>query len=154
MERGPAVSTLLRIAALLCCLLLADAAAAAEPRTMVLVVRSDSPIADLDSIEVRKLYLGIPVWRNGHALQPLLNRSSPQIQQIFLQTIVAMSEANYERRVLQMAIKFGRSTPRTYDDVQALEAAVRADEFAVTYMWSDQVQESARLKWLRVLWRE
>ena len=148
------MTTLLRIAAILLSLLLANVALGAEPRAMVLVVRSDSPIADLDSIEMRKLYLGIPVWRNGRALQPLLNRSSPQIQQIFLQTIVAMSETNYERRVLQMAIKFGRPTPRAYDDVQALAAAIRADELAVTYMWSDQAQDSARLKGLRVLWRE
>jgi hypothetical protein len=147
------VNALLRIAAILF-LLLPNSAVAAEPRTMVLVVRSDSPIPDLDSIELRKLYLGIPVWRNGRALQPLLNRTSPEIQQIFLQTIVAMSEANYDRRVLQMAIKFGRPPPRAFEDAQALEAAVRADELAVTYMWSDQAQERARLKRLRVLWRE
>lgn len=148
------MSTLLRIAALHLSLLLANAAAGAEQRTMVLVVRNDSPIADLDSIELRKLYLGIPVWRNGRALQPLLNRTSPQIEQVFLQTVVAMSQGNYDRRVLQMAIKFGRPPPHAYEDVQALAAAVRADEIAVTYMWSDQVQDHPRLKRLRVLWRE
>jgi hypothetical protein len=126
--------------------------AAAEDRALVLVVRSDSPIESIDSIELRKLYLGISVRRNGRTLQPLLNRTSLRLEQIFLQNIVAMSEASYERRVLQMAVKFGRPTPRAFTKPEELRTALLADSHAVTYMWSDET--GPELRALRILWRE
>lgn len=132
--------------------MLACTAPRAEQRALVLVARSDSPVVTLDSIELRKLYLGIPVWRNGRPLQPLLNRTSVRAEQVFLQTIVAMSAANYEHRVLQMAVKFGRPVPRSFRDLSQLQQALDADAYCLTYMWSDEAPADYRR--LRVIWRQ
>jgi hypothetical protein len=72
----------------------------AGQQTVVLVVRADSSVTDLDSLAVRKLFLGLPVLISGNPLHPVRNRTDPQLDEIFLQQIVAMSQSAYDRQVL------------------------------------------------------
>ena len=90
------VRRLVTIALLLC--LVAPARPASQ--AVVLVVRADSSVTEMDSLSVRKLFLGLPVLVNGSPLHPLRNRSDPLLDEIFLQQIVAMSQPSYDRQML------------------------------------------------------
>ena len=118
------------------------------------MVRADSSVTDLDSIAVRKLFLGLPVLINGKPLHPVRNRADQQLDEIFLQQIVAMSQSAYDRQVLiglnrQGSIRPAEVTAQT----RALEI-LYDDPSAVTFMWLRDVAHDPRVRVIRVLWSD
>lgn len=154
MERG-AVLTMRRLAPIFLALALAlPAAAAAATRQVVLVVNADGPIGKLDPIEIRKVFLGLPILRFAHALHPIRNTSDEQLEQVFLQDIVALSQSAYDRRVLGLILRQGKPRPLELSSREALLAAIYADRYAVSYMWLSDVVGNSRLRVLRILWTD
>ena len=139
---------LLVIALLLC--LVAPARPASQE--VVLVVRADSPVTDLDSVSVRKLFLGLPVLVNGTPLHPLRNRSDPLLDEIFLQQVVAMSQSSYDRQMLIGVNRQLSLRPTEYRQVADVIAALSADPYAVSFMWNKDVAHNPGLRVIRVLW--
>lgn len=142
-----------RIALLFAAFLLALNAAAGS-RQVVLVVNADGPIAKLDSIEIRKVFLGLPVIRSGRALHPIRNTSNGQLEQVFLQDIVAMSQSAYDRRVLGLVLRQGKPRPAELGSRDAVLRALYADPYAVSYMWLSDVAGNPRIRILRILWSD
>ena len=141
----------LLVIALLLCLV-----APARPATqeVVLVVRADSPVTDLDSVSVRKLFLGLPVLVNGRPLHPLRNRSDPLLDEIFFQQIVAMSQSSYDRQILIGVNRQGWLRPVEYSREADVAAALTADPNAVSYMWQRDVGHNPGIRVIRVLWSD
>ena len=142
------------VALLWALLLLGAAPSRAAEHSMVLIVSADSPVNHLDAIEVRKLYLGLSVIRNGLPLRALDNRSDDKLHQAFLQNVVAMPEGVYERRLLSIMLQQGARRPQAFETASALLAAVAADPSAVSIAWATEVAQDRRIKVLRVLWRD
>jgi hypothetical protein len=154
MERGSSVK-----AALVKCLvtLLCSVAAvfpACADETLVLVVSADSKIEQLDSLEVRKLFLGMTVVHNGDRLRPLLNEADPRLKEVFLQNIVSMTDMTYDRRLLRLALQGGRSLPPVYPNTAALLSALATDPTAVSFAWAKDVQHDRRIRVVRALWHD
>ena len=122
--------------------------------TLVLIVSADSKLTALDSLEVRKLFLGMTVAHDGNRLRPLLNETEPRLKEVFLQNIVSMTDVTYDRRVLRLALQEGRSIPAAYTDTGSLLDAVAADRSAVSFAWARDVQHDKRIRVLRVLWHD
>ncbi|HEY0749386.1 MAG TPA: hypothetical protein VGD63_21980 [Steroidobacteraceae bacterium] len=136
-------------------LLLAGVAFSAPPtERLVLIVSAESKVEQLDSLEVRKLFLGMTVEHNGTRLSALLNESDPVIKEVFLQNVVAMTETTYDRRLLQLALQHGALLPAVYTDNTRLLAAVVADPAAVSFAWYRDVAQDKKIKILRVLWHD
>ncbi|MEP6546407.1 MAG: hypothetical protein ABJD53_02995 [Gammaproteobacteria bacterium] len=119
---------------------------------LVLIVSADSKVEQLDSREVRKLFLGLTVIYNGDRLRPVLDEADARVKEIFLQNIVSMSETTYDRSVLRLALIQGQVKPIAYKDIALLIRAVIADPTAVSYAWAKDVANDPRIKVLRVLW--
>jgi len=124
----------------------------AGPRTLVLVVRADSKVVDLDSLGVRKLFLGLPVLVNGSPLHPVRNRSDADLDPIFLQQIVAMSQSAYERQTLIGVNRQGWLRPTEASSVAEVLKDLYADPNAVSFMWQSDVEHNPRIRVNRVLW--
>jgi hypothetical protein len=122
--------------------------------TLVLIVGADSKVDQLDSLQVRKLFLGMTVTYDGDRLRPLLNDADSRVRDIFLQNIVSMTDMTYDRRILRLALQGGRSLPAIYKDKVSLINAVAADPTAVSYAWAKDVQHDRRIRILRVLWHD
>ena len=136
-------------------LALAGCLAVAGPAdTVVLIVNASTNYAALDSVEVRKLFLGLTVVRDGHTLHALRNVGDPRLDQIFLQNIVSMSDTTYERRVLTLTMQQGRTPPPSIQDKARLFAELAADPDAVSFAWASDVAASRNIKIMRVLWHE
>jgi hypothetical protein len=129
-------------------------AVAGSADMVVLIVNASTNYAALDSVEVRKLFLGLPVVRDGHTLHALRNASDPRLDEIFLQNIVSMSDTTYERRVLTLTMQQGRTPPPTFQDQRRLLAEVAADPDAVSFAWANDVAAIRTIKVMRVLWHE
>ncbi len=119
---------------------------------LVLIVSADSKVEQLDSLEVRKLFLGLTVTHNGDRLRPVLDEADARVKEIFLQNIVSMSDTTYDRSVLRLALIQGQIKPIAYKDIALLLKAVEADPTAVSYAWAKDVAHDSRIKILRVLW--
>jgi hypothetical protein len=142
-----------RIAVLALLLAVAMPSAAAD-REVVLVVSADSPVTGLEAIEIRKLFLGLPVLRENRPLHPVRNVSDEQLSQVFLQHVVAMSQSAYDRRILSQMLQQGRPRPIEVKTRDQVIAALGADPLAVSYMWRKDLPPVPRLRILRVLWTD
>jgi hypothetical protein len=123
-------------------------------RQVVLVAAATSPLHDLDSLELRKIYLGFPVRRDGHMVRGVRNTSDDDLNRIFLQSVVAMSEKSYMRRLLSLPLRQGTPRPSKYDEPERLLDALSSDPYSVTYMWKETAALSEDVKTLRVLWQD
>ena len=150
MERSNSVSKIAATAVLVTLLTATSAVWAAEQ--LVLIVSADSKVEQLDSLEVRKLFLGLTVTHDGDRLRPVLDEADPRIKEIFLQNIVSMSDTTYDRSVLRLALIQGQIKPIAYKDMALLIKAVESDPTAVSYAWAKDVAHDPRIKILRVLW--
>jgi hypothetical protein len=151
MERGAAVKRLLPLALLLALVALPHTATA---RTLVLVTNATAPLQTLDAIEMRKLFLGLPVQHNGVLLHALLNTSDTKLQDAFLQYIVAMSQSAYDRHVLMLINTRGQPQLPEFTSTTLLLSALAGDPRAVSYAWQEDVSGDPRIRTLRVLWHE
>jgi hypothetical protein len=149
-ECGNSVSKFTATAVLLTLLTAATPASAGEQ--LVLIVSAASRIEQLDSLEVRKLFLGLTVTHNGNRLRPVLNESDDRVKQIFLQNIVSMSDITYDRRLLRLSLIQGQTQPTAYKNITQLINSVAADPSAVSYAWAEDVAHETRIRILRVLW--
>jgi hypothetical protein len=149
MERRIAMTRAVLIASLA---ILFCAPAGAQNRVL-LVADQASPIETLSSFEVRKLYLGISVFSNGHAIHPLRNIADPRLNDTFLQSVVGLSEEVYSRRLLANVFKFGTVRPDEYRDDEQLAQALHSNPYAVSYIWVSGAPPPG-LKVLRVLWQD
>jgi len=149
-ERSNSVSKIAATAVLVTLLTATSAVWAAEQ--LVLIVSADSKVEQLDSLEVRKLFLGLTVTHDGDRLRPVLDEADPRIKEIFLQNIVSMSDTTYDRNVLRLALIQGQIKPIAYKDMALLIKAVESDPTAVSYAWAKDVAHDPRIKILRVLW--
>lgn len=144
---------LLRLA-LLALFLAASGMLHAADRQVVLVVSADSPVLQLEPIEVQKLFLGWPVVRDNHTLRPLRNVTDAVLSDIFLQYVVAMSQSAYDRRILRQVLQYGRPRPLEITNRADVVKSLTADRYAVSYMWLKDIPASPHLRILRVLWTE
>lgn len=144
----------MRRALLLLLLLCLATHAGAASRTLVLVVRADSKVSNLDSIAVRKLFLGLPVLIEGTPLHPVRNRSDPQLDPIFLQQIVAMSQSAYDRQTLIGVNRQGWLRPAEATTTGRMLDALYADPNAVSFMWLNDAARNPRIRVIRMLWSD
>ncbi len=126
----------------------------AAERQVVLVVSAESSLQDLEPLEIQKLFLDLAVLRDGHPMHAIRNVSDEQIDKIFLQYIVAMSQSAYDRRILTQVLQQGRPRPPEMKTKAQVIEALAADRYAVSYMWLKDIPVSPRLRILRVLWTE
>lgn len=126
----------------------------AAERQVVLVVSADSPVEELGPLDIQKLFLALPVLRDGHPLHPIRNLSEGSLENIFLQYVVAMSQSAYDRRILTQVLQQGRARPLEVNSRSEVIELLTADKYAVSYMWLKDVPPGHRLKILRVLWTE
>ena len=135
-------------------LLCVAAQTCAASHALVLVVRADSKVSDLDSLTVRKLFLGLPVLVEGSLLHPVRNRSNAELDPVFLQQIVAMSQSAYDRQILNGVNRQGWLRPVEADTASRVLDTLYADPNAVTFMWLHEVAHNPRLRVIRVLWSD
>ena len=152
MERGTVL--IMRRALLLLALLLGAPLGSAGSQSVVLVVRADSAIVDLDPVSVRKLFLGVPVLVNGSPLHPIRNRSDTRLDQIFLQVIAAMSQSAYDRQILIGLNRHGWLRPEELDSSGRILDKLSVDPNAVTFMWQRDVARNTKIRVIRVLWTD
>jgi len=123
-------------------------------RAVVLVASKDFPADNISTLDTRKIYLGVSVAIDGKNIRAIRWYNDERLNQIFLQSVIAMSHRSYERRLLSMVLKFGSPRPVEVDGQDELVAALAKNPMSIAYMWKRDAESDTRLKIIRVLWQE
>lgn len=134
------------------CLLSAVCTAQTTQRSLLLVASEQFQLDSIGHSELRKIFLGVPVFREDVRLRPLLNETDPLAMSIFLQKVVFMSEREYKRQLFSRVFRLGDQRPREYGDMDLLVEELRNTHGSLTYMWSDQLESYTGLKSLGIIW--
>jgi len=121
---------------------------------VVLVTYKDSPIQSISSLDIRKAYLGILVTVDGNTIRALRRRDDERLNQIFLQSVIAMSERSYERRLVSLMLKYGTPRPAEVDDSDELLESLVTIPSSIAYMWKSDAEVDSRVRIIGVLWQE
>lgn len=125
---------------------------ATKHRSLLLVCDANSTLTYLSPTEIRRLFLNVPVVKDGVQLKPLRNVSDPHITNVFLQKVIFMSERSYKRKLLSRIFRYGGKNIPVYSNIAELKAELHLFPEAVTYMWSDQIEHDDGVKSLGILW--
>jgi hypothetical protein len=126
---------------------------AAAERTVVLVTNDECPISELSNLEIRKAYVGIAVIADGYPIRPMRLIADRELNRIFFQAIVAMSEKSYERRALSLAIRFGTPRPEEFTALDKAFDALDQSTCGVLFLWGSDAPTAAGNGTIKVLWR-
>jgi hypothetical protein len=147
------ISMIQRFALLLTACLMVTHGHAAD-RAAVLVTSNSCAMNEISTLDVRKAYLGYGVSFEGHSIRAYRLNSDYQLNQIFFQSVVAMSEKTYERRLLLQLLKYGRPRPREFDNLESLVSALDEVRCSIAYMWQSDQEGRTDIKAIRILWQE
>jgi len=146
-----------KLISLFCCLgLLFTAfnhAVADQARHIVLVAGANAYVPPLTPAEVRKLFLGVVITKDGQRIEPLLNLTDPLLHEVFLQKVVFMSSENYQRQLFTRISHLGDPRPQEYSDSWQLISALRSRPGAVSYMWAQDARPRMGLRIVQELWQ-
>jgi hypothetical protein len=123
-----------------------------ETRRLVLVTDSSSGIKSLTSSETRRLFLGLPVLKQGRSLEAAINHSDPFLYEVFLQRVVYMSSSIYERHLLTNALQLSGQRPQMYNDMRSLVNSLKESPGTVTLLWESDALANPNLVILGEVW--
>jgi len=129
-----------------------SSANSAENRRLVLVTDEESGLHSLSASETRKLFLGLPVIKQGRSLEAIINRSDPFLYEVFLQKIVYMSAPVYERHLLSNMVQVGGQRPQAFNDVHTLISTLKEYPGTVTLLWEKDAKAHRGLTILGEIW--
>ena len=127
----------------------------ARANELVLIGTTAGPWQPLSAFELRKMYMGLPVSRDGTPLTPLRNSQSQEITQLFHNVIVGMHANAYKRKLLRNQMNYAIVPPHVEPDFEKLSAILRSNPYAVSFTWRSTLgQKSQDIKVLQVIWRD
>lgn len=138
--------------ALLLILLNVERLWAGSHHALVLATSASSPLQPMSLQEARKVFLGVPLEKDGERIVPLLNNSDPITYEVFLQKVAFMSAKVYESQTVSIVFRLGGKRPEAYANIDDLVAALRQNRGAVTFLWEEQVKANQGIKTVSVLW--
>jgi hypothetical protein len=153
MERGVSVKTKIVQSFAIGVLTLIAQLSSAED-AVVLVTSENSSFEDVSSLDIRKAYLGISVTVDGKVLRPIRRGDDERLDQVFLQSVMAMSRRSYERRLLSLVLKFGTPRPVEIDEREDLVQLLLDRPNSISYMWKSDAESDSRVKTIKILWQE
>jgi len=152
MERRISMRPSGRAMIFLACLCLAPATCLAD-RSVVLVTGDSCSITDISMLDIRKAYLGVTVSIGGQRIRPYRITSDAMLDQIFYQSVVAMSKKSYDRRLLSLALKFGTPRPAEFSNLDEVAAALQRAECGIIYLWQSDAEQFAGVRTIKLLWQ-
>ena len=121
-------------------------------RELLLVSSFQEPINAFSKTELRRLFLGFTVKRNGVTLTSSRNTSEEYAYQVFLQHVMFMSKRNYERRLLSLGFTKGNKIVPEYNDILVLLKEINKNNNHVSYVWREDIKPGSDLNVIQVLW--
>lgn len=149
-------SLLVRVnfATILFFIVLGQQQAGAADRSVSLIMGDECEMETISQLDVRKAYLGVAVTFAGRHVQAMRIRGDDKLDQIFYQSVVAMSERTYAIRLLRLLMKYGQPRPMEFRSADELFTELVVNLCSIGYAWTSDIKERVDIKVIRVLWQE
>jgi len=103
--------------------------------------------------EIRKIFLGHSVERDGARIKGVINVADQDNYSVFLQKLIHLSAKDYERRLVSRTFRTGVSSVSKAETFAELKLTLLADASAISVVRSDQLEGSDGLEVIQVLWK-
>jgi hypothetical protein len=127
-------------------ILLRSASTYANEANLVLVAASGSTLPPIKANDVRKAFLGVPVTVSEKIIVPIVNSSNNDTKELFLQRVLFMSGAVYERHSLGRVFRNGGNKLAEFSDSIALANALTATPLGISFMLAADAKKIPSLK--------
>ncbi|VAW76697.1 hypothetical protein MNBD_GAMMA15-183 [hydrothermal vent metagenome] len=136
-------------------LLLVAPLPADEPAEVALVLVSGSDLggSHLTPNQLRRVFLGIPVKVGGQNIRALRYTGDSQLNEIFLQKVVYMTERRYERQLVSQTFRTGQMRPPNFDKRGALVQALKSVPYNVSVLWKHDAEKDPDLYVIQEIWK-
>ena len=139
------------------CLVLLCCAAASWPvlasrDATVLVTANKDAVPAFTHQEIRLLFLGFSVSKNGQRFIPILNSTDYDMYQSFLQKIMHMTEKAYRRKLITGTFKFGNDKPASFDQQDKLITTLEETPASITFMEESAARQLDNIRIVQQLW--
>ena len=124
----------------------------AEELRLLLITRAEYKPLPLDKNELRRLFLGMPVYRNGKKLIPLINKSEKLCYQVFLQSVVGLSQKRYERSLVSGLYRQGVIAPVVYEDKKDLLKDLSKKDGTISVMFDQGEGKEKEFNVVQEIW--
>jgi len=131
----------------------AGAPTGSDEASIVLLCRGDCDAVALDSLRLRKLFLGLPVASDGDYLQAAINLSDPKLEAFFYQSVVAMSRKSFENKRLLYKLRFAATLPPQFYKLSAWQRYMQGQEAVISYAWAHDLSDLDAVTILQTLWQ-
>ncbi len=111
---------------------------------LVIVVGHDSPLRQVSTVELRKLFLRGSESIQGEPLIPFNQAPGTPLRTKFDQVILGMTEAQVGRFWIDRRLRSQPGPPRSADSSQLLRRIAARLKGAITYVPADQLDASVR----------
>ena len=118
-------------------------------RTLVIVTSNDSDLVPLNAKELRKLYLGLKVKKNGEHLKPVQNYSDDILHEVFLQKIMFMTSRTYQRQLKLRTIRKGIKPPVEFSSNKPILDVLVNNKNSIAYMWKTEAESNPNIRVLQ-----
>lgn len=128
--------------------------AGAADHAVALITSVDCEMESISPLDIRKAYLGFGVSIDAGDVRAFRLRGDQKLDNIFFQSVVALSQKSYERRLLRQLLKYGRPRPREFQSLEGLVAALVSKPCSIGYAWDSDTKKHDSIKVIRILWQE
>lgn len=119
----------------------------------LVLVSANQDFKPISTINVRRLFMGVPVVVDHQQVKPLINIAEEIAHEVFLQKVVFMSAQKYKRQLLSRVFRYGGKRPGFYSDSYALNKDLQSNPDTVSYMWARDAGKNSELFIIQELWR-
>lgn len=127
-------------------------AAHAKNPAGVLVTAEPTDISELKLIDIRRIYLGLPVDSLDNHIHPVINKSDIKIYKEFIRTVMRMTEKGYKRKLIKRVFRQGSDKIEELHSHEALVEYLINNPGNISFMSEEQAKKSRGLKVIQLLW--
>jgi len=140
------------VTAVITLLITASVSSSTIAEELLLVGASSSSRQPFTIYELRKIFLGHSVEREGAQVKGVVNTADEEVYQIFLQKLIHLSAKDYERRLMSRMFRTGVSSVSKVDTFAELKSALLSDDSNISVVRAGQLAANSNLEVIQVLW--
>lgn len=123
------------------------AGASQSNRVLAFIVNKASPLDNLSSQDLRKIFLGErSKWPDGHKVTLVMQERGQEERAVFLRLVCHMQESDYNRYVLQAVFTGSvQAGPRLLSSASGVIKFVSLVPGAIGYVYADETDDSVKV---------
>lgn len=123
-----------------------------DNHSAVLVCSKNSTIANLDSLDIRRIFLGMKPVNQNQVIRPVINLSNKKLYKDFLKNVLHMTEDGYKRKIIKRVFRQGAGYIRETRTTDELIEQITNTPNAISFITPEQARQFDNIRIVQTLW--